>query len=481
VKQLAALLAGLCVAAAGAAQDLAGATAPCREPGLKSEVRCGVVQRPLDPARPDGPKIDVHFVVVPALARRKAAEPLFFIAGGPGQSAIRAAPAVMPQLARLANRRDVVFVDQRGTGRSAPLDCPEPKHALAEMADRALAVQRLLDCRARLEKLPYGDLRFFTTEIAVADLDAVRAAIGAGRIDLLGISYGTRVALEVMRQFPKAVRRAVLDGVAPPDMVLPASFSTDNQAALDALFDACDAEAACRAAYPTLRADWAGLLARAPVKASVADPLSGERESVTLTRDALLGAVRGPLYAPALAAALPAAMGDAARGRFEALVALATGLGPGRALAPAAGMHFSVVCAEDLPRLAAAADRPGAQFGAGFAQFYEQVCSHWPRGAVTEDFYTLAPARAAVLLASGSLDPATPPRHAERVARALGEKARHVVVPNAGHGVTGIGCLRDVVFRFFDAASDAQALALDMSCVAALPRPPAFRRVERTP
>jgi pimeloyl-ACP methyl ester carboxylesterase len=479
VKRLAALLSGLWVAAAGA-QDLAAATKPCREPGLKSEVRCGVVQRPLDPARPDGARIDVHFVVVPALARRKAAEPLFFIAGGPGQSAIRAAPALMPQLARLANRRDIVFVDQRGTGRSAPLDCPEPKRALAEMADRALAVQRLHACREQLQQLPYGDLRSFTTTIAAADLDAVRAAIGAERIDLLGISYGTRVALEVMRQFPKAVRRAVLDGVAPPDMVLPASFSTDNQAALDALIGACEAEAACRAAYPSLRADWAALLDRAPITASVADPLSGERETVTLTREALLGAVRGPLYAPALAAALPAAIVDAARGRFEALVALATGLGPGRALAPAVGMHFSVVCAEDLPGLASAADRPGPQFGTGFAQFYEQVCSGWPRGAVPEAFYTVPSARAPALLASGSLDPATPPRHAERVARALGASARHLLVPNAGHGVTGIGCLRDVVFRFLDAGSDAQALAVDASCVAALPRPPAFRRAEAT-
>ena len=468
--------AALALAAAAAAAPAAAETRPCREPGLRSEVRCGVVQRPLDPARADGPTIEVHYVVVPALARRKAAEPVFFIAGGPGQSAIRTAPGVMPLLTRLANRRDIVFVDQRGTGRTAPLECPEPKRSLAELGDMALAVQRLHACRADLQKLPHGDLRFYTTSIAAGDLDAVSAAIGAERFDLIGVSYGTRMALEVMQQFPQRVRRVLLDGVAPPDMVLPASFSSDNQAALDALFAACEAEAACARAYPTLRADWAALLERAPIAATVADPATGEREAMTLSRELLLGAVRTPLYLPAFAAALPAAITDAARGRYEAMITLASALAPGRAAAPAAGMHFSVVCAEDEPRIARSEDAPGAQFGTGFARFYTQVCGGWPRGEVPAGFTTLPKAAGAVLITSGGIDPATPPRHGERVARALGEKARHVIVPHAGHGVLGVGCTRDVAFRFFDAVDDAQALGVDAACVTEVPRPLAFRR-----
>ena len=171
------------------------------------------------------------------MARRKFPDPVFLLAGGPGQSAIAVAASTMALFSRLNNRRDIVFVDQRGTGGSAPLVCPDAEHeSLAEQADPDRQYRLAVECKAQLLKLPYikseSDLGLFTTSIAVQDLDAVRRELGAERIDLVGASYGTRVALEYQRQFPKAVRRSVIDGVAPPDMALPASFSLDNQAAL---------------------------------------------------------------------------------------------------------------------------------------------------------------------------------------------------------------------------------------------------------
>jgi pimeloyl-ACP methyl ester carboxylesterase len=137
-------------------------------------------------------------------------------------------------------------------------------------------------------------------------------------------------------------------------------------------------------------------------------------------------------------------------------------------------MHLSVVCAEDVPRLGFNGDKPGADFGLEFARFYERLCSAWPRGEVPAAFYGLVTAAAPVLALSGGIDPATPPRHGERVAQALGPLARHVVVANAGHGVMAIGCIRDVIYRFVDAAADADALAVDSGCAAKVPRPPAF-------
>jgi fermentation-respiration switch protein FrsA (DUF1100 family) len=148
--------------------------------------------------------------------------------------------------------------------------------------------------------------------------------------------------------------------------------------------------------------------------------------------------------------------------------------GNGRSGAIAEGMHFSVVCAEDLPRLALAGGEPGADFGQAFAQTYARVCADWPRGNVPEAFYEIPAARSATLVLSGGADPATPPRHAERVVQALGARARHVVVAQAGHGVLGIACLRDPVFRFIDAEEDGEALKVDADCARALPRPPAF-------
>jgi len=413
------------------------------------------------------------------MARRKLPDPVFVLAGGPGQSATQIAPTMLAQLNRLNNRRDIVFVDQRGTGRSAPLECEDPqREALADQADPQRQFRLLMQCKSALLKLPYirteSDLGFFTTTLAMQDLDAVRRQIGAERIDLIGASYGTRAGLEYLRAFPGAVRRAVLDGVAPPDMALPASYSTDGQAAFDALLAACEAEPACQRDHPTLRADWAALLKSLPKQVTAPHPLTGRDETFTLTREMLLAALRGPLYGPALAAALPAAISDAAQGRYEGVVGLGA-IGSSRKGAKLAmGMHFSVVCAEDVPRLADSADKPGPDFGIEFAAMYRRMCSAWPRGDVPAAFYGVGPSRAPVLLLSGGLDPATPPRHGERVARALGPMAQHVVVPNAGHGVMAIGCMRDVVYQFIDASDDKDAMAVDASCVKAIPRPPSF-------
>lgn len=451
---------------------------PCRIAGIPNELQCGSLQRPLDPARPDGAKVDIHYLVVPAMARNKQPDAVLMLAGGPGQSAINVASRVLPRLSRLVNRRDIVFIDQRGTGKSAPLDCPDDsKLPITEQLDDAAQLARLDACRAALEKLPYGDLRFFTTTIAMQDMDAVRAALGVPQWNLVGGSYGTRAALEYLRQFPTKVRRTIIDGVAPPDMVLPASFSTDGQAALDQLF------AAHAKTHPTLRADWQALLASLPRAVTVAQPLTGQPERFTLTRDLLLRAVRPPLYQPTLASALPAAIQAAARdGRFDGLFGLTSAFGGGKDMRLAMGMHFSVVCAEDAPRLADATDKPGADFGRTAEDMYARVCKTWPRGDVPADFYKMPPAPSPVLVMSGGADPATPTRHGERVAKALGathpERVQHLVVPQAGHGVMAVGCVRDLMFRFIDAKTDAAALPQDGGCATRIPRPPAFQPIQ---
>ena len=470
---IAALLVWGALGAPAVAADVA-VPAPCRIAGLKHEVLCGHVSRPLDPNRPEGRQIEVHYVVVPATASRKRDDPVFFFAGGPGQSAISLAGPVLSLLQRLGNRRDLVLIDQRGTGRSAPLECESDEaQPLARRFDVAAATQRLNACLAHLKTLPHGDLRQYTTTIAMHDADAVRAALGAPQVNLVGASYGTRAVLEYLRLYPERVRRAVIDGVAPPDMALPDSQGEDAAAALARLFSDCEAETACRRHHPRLRANWQALWMGASVRATVMDPLGGRATEIAVSKDVLASAVRGPLYAPALAAALPFAIDEAAAGRFQPLIGLALTAGGGSRLARIAeGMHFSVVCAEDGPRMNAARGR--GELGAVYARPYDSLCSAWPRGVVEPAFYQVPVAPVAVLAFSGGLDPVTPPRHAERVVTALGANARHVVLPNAGHGVMAVGCAHDVLHRFVDADTDAQALAVDASCLAAVPRPPAF-------
>lgn len=474
-----ALLAGtLALGPAGAAEP-ALTLKTCRLPGVEHDAQCGVLRRPLDPSRADGPQIDLHVAVLPAVARHKKPDPVLFFAGGPGQSAIELAGTVERLLGRFLNRRDVILIDQRGTGRSAPLTCgtEPPTRPLKEALDPQRQARELAACRATLQALPHGDLRQYTTSIAMADAEAVRRALGAGPVNVIGGSYGTRAALEYMRQFPASVRRVVIDGVAPPDMALPGSFSPDAQAALDGLLAACEGEPACSRRHPGLRAQWHAVLAGLPREVRLNHPVTGQEETLTLTRDMLVGLVRLPLYSPVLASALPFAIGEAAAGRHGALVGLAVALQGSKGMELAMGMHFSVVCAEDIPRLATTADRPGADFGDAIEKVYRAACAEWPRGAVPAAFYSLPPAPAPTLVLSGSADPVTPPRHGERVTLALGAQARHVVVPNAGHGTLALGCLRDVVYRFVDTEDGSAALAAlknEAACVSRLPRPPAF-------
>ena len=474
------LLACLYSSASAAAVLAAPGIHACRVEGLPNELLCGVVRRPLDPAQPQGVQIDVHYLVVPAMARNKQSDPVLMLAGGPGQSAIGVASALLARMTRLNYRRDLVFIDQRGTGKSAPLQCEDDsKLPLVEALDPSVQALRLEQCRATLMRLPHGDLRFYTTTIAMRDFEAVRQQLEVPKWNLVAASYGTRAALEYQRQYPDHVRRMVLDGVAPPDMVLPASFSTDGQAVLDANLLACEQDVVCVTQYPQLRQQWNALLQGLPRAVSVNHPVTGLPERFTLTRDMLLRGIRTPLYVPTLAAALPAAITAAAsQGRFEGVMGLAGAMGSRKAMRVAMGMHFSVVCAEDVPRLTAATDKPGADFGGADASFYTQACQNWPKGDVPPAFYTVGPTRSPVLLLSGGADPATPPRHGERMAQALGAQnkslVQHVVVPQAGHGVAAVGCMNEILFRFIDAKQDSTALPQDASCATRIPRPTVF-------
>lgn len=453
----------------------AAPTEPCRLKGVDHEVQCGRISVAENPDEPAGRRIDVHYAVVPALARVRAFEPVFVFAGGPGQSARQAAGQLQPLFARLNARRDIVYVDQRGTGASNPLACESARKPAARLAE-TLDVQRLSartrDCLRQLGAV--NDLRQYATWIAVRDVEAVRAALGHERINLWGASYGTRAALEYLRQFPQRVRSVVLDGVAPADMALPASFAVDAQASLQRLLDGCAADADCSRRNPDLGAAIDGLLARASgaaVRATVAHPLTGRPEEIRLEAGSLASLLRVPLYSPPLAALLPHALAEASRDNLAPLIAIAASLSSTVAENFAEGMHFAVVCAEDQPRVDAAARAAAAatRFGASFIRLYDEACAEVPRRAVPPAFFELTDAEVPVLILSGGADPATPPRHGERVARRL-KRATHVVAPNLAHGVSMHGCAPELVGGFIrNAGPD----GLDLGCLDRLP-PPRF-------
>jgi pimeloyl-ACP methyl ester carboxylesterase len=437
----------------------------CRIPGVEREVRCGAVTMPEDPDRPQGTTITVRFAVVPAVARNKRPDPVFVLAGGPGQAATRTARQMLAVLNEANARRDIVLIDQRGTGGSQPLECKIEETSLGATFEQSQQIERLNTCLKGLR----GDLRQYATWIAVRDFDAVRARIGAEQVNLWGGSYGTRAALEYMRQFPQRVRSVVLDSVAPPDMALPVSFALDADAALAALVETCARDERCHGRYPDMAARVEELLAQADrgVEIQVAHPLTGIRESLRLDRRVLSSLLRVPLYAPQLSAVLPHALAQAAHGDYAPLVALSAAAAGGINENFAAGMHFAVICAEDLPRVTAEhRTRVAAtRFGGAFLDVYEQGCRNVPARPVPADFYEIPASKAPVLVLSGGLDPATPPRHGARVAERLGN-ARHVVSPYLGHIVSASGCAPTQIGRFIrDAAFD----GLDTGCLTRLP------------
>jgi pimeloyl-ACP methyl ester carboxylesterase len=464
------LLVGAVTAAALAACRPGGSDAVaqlegCRIPGVDREVRCGTVSMPEDPDQPQGKAIEIRFAVVPAVARNKQPDPVFVLAGGPGQAATRTGRQMLAVLNEVNARRDIVFIDQRGTGGSHALECKVEETSMSAAFEPLQQVERLAACLDALR----GDLRQYATWIAVRDFDAVRARLGAEQVNLWGGSYGTRAALEYMRQFPQRVRSAVLDGVAPPDMVLPVSFALDADAALSALVAACARDERCHRRHPDMAKRIDSLLARADlgIEARVPHPLTGLPETIRIDHRVLSSLLRVPLYSPQLSAVLPYALAQATDGDFTPLVALSAAVASGINENFAAGMHFAVVCAEDMPRVDAAqrAQVAATRFGDAFLDVYERACKGVASRPVPPGFYGIPASRTPVLVLSGGLDPATPPRHGARVTEQLGN-ARHIVSPYLGHIVSTSGCAPTQMARFIrDAGFD----KVDAACLTRLP------------
>lgn len=444
---------------------------PCRLPDFPQELRCGKIARPLNPDDVTGKKIDIHYVILPSQDKNKLQDAVFLLAGGPGQSAINVASFGQAMLSRLNKRRDIVFVDQRGTGRSASLACPEVENG-GDIDSEDQIVKKSEACLARLKTLPYGDLRFFSTSIAVQDLEAVRQQQGYDKVNLVGASYGTRVGLEYLRQFPHSVKRLVLDGVVPPDMGL---SSSDAQIALDGVFADCTKQIDCHARYPDLAKRWEHLLAAMPKQINVTHPRLGTPLHIDMRRDVLFSLVHKTLYSAPSTGALPYAISQADQGNFQPLITLSGATNLPGSTGINYGMHFSVWCSEAFARPVMP---PKDEFGQLMMRMYERTCKNWPRASIPDGFFTIPASQSPVLLLSGGIDPVTPIRHGDAVAKALGTNALHVTLNNSGHGLLSQGCVRDVVYRFLSAKDDRAALKIDTACVRPIPRPLAWQAMQ---
>ncbi len=425
---------------------------------------CGVLSVAENPADAHSRRIGLHVARVPAISRRKLADPLFVLAGGPGQAASAFYATVAGAFARINRDRDIVLVDQRGTGGSNLLDCPEPAETLYRESDAQIA-EHTRACLAALA--PRAAVAYYTTSIAVQDLEQVRRALGYGRIDIYGVSYGTRVAQHYIRRFPQAVRAVILDGVLPPQLAIGPAVALDAENALRAVLARCAAQAPCRESFKDPQDDYRALratLQRGPVHVQLPDPASGAPRQLDFGSDQLAMVLRLASYSSDYSALLPLLL-HSARERADYTQLAAQFLLIQRSYEDVAtGMHNSVVCAEDVPFYdTRAIDRTqlAATFmGTSQIDGLQVVCGAWPRGPVDADFH--APLHSAVpaLLLSGSDDPVTPPAYAQQAAAGF-TQARQLVLAGFAHGQLTAPCMGRLLARFLEVPDPA---ALDVSC-----------------
>ncbi|MFA6986363.1 MAG: alpha/beta hydrolase [Arenimonas sp.] len=433
------------------------------------EAQCGRLLVPENHAVPSGRKISLAIAWLPAKGEAKP-DPVFMLAGGPGQSALEAYPATASAYSEVNKTRDVILVDQRGTGGSNRLICKdsEGKSAIVEDDDYGLDAAKAFAARCATELSKKADLRFYSTSDAIQDLEAVRVAIGAAQINLSGGSYGTRVGQQYAKRYPAQTRTLTIDGIVPNTLILGNEHARNLESSLDSQFDRCVRTKGCVEKLGNPRARLNALMAQlrvAPPMVRYRDAITGEAKQEQLTAGHVATLTRMFAYAPAVAGLLPLELNEAAQGRYESLMALSKLLASTVGDQIMHGMQLSVICTEDAAELQADPADAGSLLGVDMINLLKAQCEVWPQGKRPADFRRPLTGAVPVLILSGEFDPVTPPRYGDVVQRSL-PNSRHLVLRGQGHNTLGVGCMPKLFARFLDSAD---ARKLDATCLDKLP------------
>ena len=387
-----------------------------------------------------------------------------------------------PAFERIHRDRDIVLLDQRGTGRSNALNCELSDDVIAEASDAQILAEAT---RCLKEVSAHADVAYYTTSVAVRDLDNVRATLGYGQINLYGGSYGTRVAQQYVRHYPARVRTVILDGVVPPTLALGPAVALDAENALLSILARCAADPECHGHFGDPVADYRRLrveMQAHPVPVTLADPTTGEPSKLALTTLHLATVLRLATYTTQQAALLPLILHRAtAAGDFKPLAAqyLLVSRSLGDVLSY--GMHNSVVCAEDVPFFdAATIDRrrlDQTYLGTAALDGLRAICQVWPRGPIDADFHQALHSDTPALLLSGSNDPATPASYGEEARKGFAN-GLHVTLKGFGHGQIVAPCVDRIMARFIESGT---AKGLDVSCTRLAKPTPFFTSLNGPP
>lgn len=450
---------------------------PCKSADGPSDAYCGKLDVWENRETKTGRRIALNIVVLPALKQNYAPDPIFFFAGGPGQGAASLAEQLQETFRLLQTSRDIVLVDQRGTGKSNPLECKPVREEDEELSDAQEQAEVLRLYHSCLDSYKNtADVRLYTTTIGMDDMDDVRQFLGYPKINLFGVSYGTRAAIVYARRHAANTRAVILDSVAPPDMRLPLYTARDGQRAMDLLFKDCEKDAGCSQRFPHIRDTFNELIARLtahPEHVHYVHPRTGEAKEMDAKRIIVSGSVFRTLYDPEAASLLPLLIEKATKGDFSGFLALSGDFDPKAESVLARGMQISVICSEDATRIEPGEverESAGMFMGTDFADALLKPCPFWPRGSVDPSYFDNTPSDLPALILSGELDPITPPVWGQQVASQW-KNSKNVVVPGSGHGAYSHGCVIKLMDQFLN---DGSAAKLDVSCVNRVARPPFF-------
>ena len=436
---------------------------------------CAPFSVPENRADPHSREIDLKLALIKSDAQVAEQDIVVYLAGGPGESATQTYPEIAAALAPLRKHHDILLMDQRGTGGSHPLACPQVQKTMDQNADLPFDPQRtralIAQCLSEVEKT--ADPRFYTTTDAVADLEAVRHALGNPKFDLIGISYGTRMAQQYAGAHSDGVRSIVLDSAVPNQLILGEDFAVNLERALKLQADACAAEPACKQAF----GDWNGALhalhdkLRAqPVQTSFPDPQTNLPVQKSLTGDRLAAVARLFSYTAETAALLPQTVTQAVKGNYAPLMGQSQLMMSGLDRSMNTGMQFSVICAEDADLLQPRPQDKDTILGGELIDGIEAACSIWPHGTRPKDFHAPFVSSIPTLILSGERDPVTPPAYAQEILKGLSD-ARVLEVKGMGHSVLSRGCMPKLVDDF---VADLKPKQLDAACLKRVGAVPAF-------
>jgi pimeloyl-ACP methyl ester carboxylesterase len=439
---------------------------PCLTADGNIEALCGTYDVYENRQSQQGRKIALNIMLLPATTDKPAADPFFAFAGGPGQSATEAYPPA-GYVRKVREQRDVVLVDQRGTGKSNLLQCSfksgsDPQAMIGE----AFSLDKIRECRSEMDKK--ADLTQYTTSIFADDMDEVRQAMGYEKVNVFGGSYGTKSGLVYLRRHGDHVRTLTLEAVATPQYRIPVPFAKTIQTSVDRLIARCAADIACHKDFPDLREEFKTLLDR--LEKSPAH-FQEKNQAVTLPRDIFVSSLRTLLYFPQFASAFPLMIHNANQGDWtiygDSVLTLTRGLEG----VVARGMSLAAICAEDVPGLTDSfikRETQGTYLGDTQVRRYQTYCKTWGTvGSIPKDFYAPVRSQVPTLLISGVLDPATPPELAQQAAHDL-PNSRLIAIKEGTHG-TGSPCIDGLVADFVQQGS---AATLDASCADQIHLPP---------